>query len=137
MLVHKHLIIRSEVENPPLSAEETKTWLKELVEKIGMKIVSGPHAAYVEKEGNKGVTGVVIIETSHCAIHVWDEVRPALLQLDVYTCSTLDIADVFAHMQVFKPHKVEYKFLDREFDLKELDGCVAERSVGCCGGHCH
>lgn len=129
MLVHKHLIIRSEVENPPMSAEETIVWLRELVEKIGMKIVSGPHAAYVDKEGNKGVTGVVIIETSHCAIHVWDEVKPALLQLDVYTCSTLNINDVLEHMKVFKPAKMEYKFLDREFGLREINPSCGH---GCC-----
>jgi S-adenosylmethionine/arginine decarboxylase-like enzyme len=112
-----------------MSAETTASWLKELVEKIGMKIVSGPHAAYVDKEGNKGVTGVVIIETSHCAIHVWDECSPSLMQLDVYTCSPLTISDVFEHMKVFEPSKIEYKFLDREFGLCEIDPSCGH---GCC-----
>lgn len=121
MLVHKHLIIRAEVENPPLSAETTVNWLKELVEKIGMKIVLGPFAAYVDKPGNEGVTGIVVIETSHCAIHVWDKQEKPLIQLDVYTCSTLTLDVVFEHFQVFKPTKVEYKFLDREFGLNLIE----------------
>lgn len=121
MLVHKHLIIRAEVEKPPTSAEFTISWLRELVEKIGMKIVSGPHAAYVDKPGNEGVTGVVIIETSHCSIHVWDKHEPSLVQLDVYTCSTLEIDTVFEHFEVFEPTKVEYKYLDREFGLTLIE----------------
>lgn len=117
MLVHQHLIVRAEVNKPPMSAEFTIEWLRELVEKIGMKIVQGPYASYIDKPGNEGVTGVVIIETSHCSIHVWDHQSPALLQLDVYTCSSMDIKTVFDHMDVFEPSKIEYKYLDRELGL--------------------
>jgi S-adenosylmethionine/arginine decarboxylase-like enzyme len=116
--VHHHLIVRAEVKKPLSDVELTKTWLDELVTKIGMKKVSGPHAAYVEKEGNKGVTGCVIIETSHIALHVWDETNPALVQLDVYTCSCLPLEAVFEHLDVMQPRKIEYKFLDREHGLK-------------------
>jgi S-adenosylmethionine/arginine decarboxylase-like enzyme len=68
-------------------------------------------------KGNAGLTAVTIIETSHIAMHVWDEVTPALMQLDVYTCSTMDIKDVFAMLDQFEPSKVEYKYIDREHDL--------------------
>jgi S-adenosylmethionine/arginine decarboxylase-like enzyme len=70
--------------------------------------------------GNEGLTGVVVIETSHIAIHVWDAVEPALVQLDVYTCSTLDKDIIFAELEQWNPTKVEYKYLDREFGLKEV-----------------
>jgi S-adenosylmethionine/arginine decarboxylase-like enzyme len=69
--------------------------LKQLVDKIGMNILMGPYAVYSDMEGNQGLTAVTIIETSHIALHVWDEAEPALMQLDVYTCSALDINDVF------------------------------------------
>ena len=121
MLVHQHLIIRAEVKNPPTDEDFTKNWLTDLVNKIGMKIVSGPHAKYVSKEGNEGMTGVVIIETSHCAIHVWDRANPPLVQLDVYTCSCMDINTVFEHMDTFEPVKIEYKYLDRENELKLVE----------------
>lgn len=116
--VHHHLIVRAEVKKPLTDVEVTKIWLAELVDKIGMKKVLGPHAAYVDKEGNKGVTGVVIIETSHIALHVWDETSPALVQLDVYTCSCLPLEVVFDHLDLMQPRKIEYKFLDREHGLK-------------------
>jgi S-adenosylmethionine/arginine decarboxylase-like enzyme len=67
------------------------------------------------------LTAVTIIETSHIAMHVWDEVDPALMQLDVYTCSTLDIEDVFEALKEFDPMMIEYKYIDREHDLKLLD----------------
>jgi S-adenosylmethionine/arginine decarboxylase-like enzyme len=118
---HKHLIIRAEVNSPPKEAEWVKDWLGHLVEKIGMTICDGPHASYVDVPGNCGVTGVVIIETSHIAIHVWDEPNPALIQLDVYTCGPFNKQDIFDELQQFEPSKVEWKFLDREHGLKELE----------------
>jgi len=120
MLVHKHLIIRAEVNQPPMAPGFVKEWLQELVDRIGMKVLSGPHAEYVTVPGNRGVTGVVIIETSHLAIHIWDEPDPALLQLDVYTCGPFDPEIVFDVLKEFEPVKMEYKYLDREHGLNEV-----------------
>ena len=78
------------------------------------KIFSAPYKWFVKK----GI--VTVIETSHVAIHVWDECKPALIQLDVYTCGPLDIQKVFDALQQFEPEKVEYKFLDREKNLSSL-----------------
>lgn len=118
MIKHEHLIVRVECDKIITCPEETKIWLKQLVSILGMKIVSGPHTAYVDIPGNRGITGVVIIETSHVAIHCWDEQSPQLLQLDVYSCATVNINDVLKHLAIFKPTKIEYKFLDREHGLK-------------------
>ena len=92
MPVHKHLIIRAEVNRPITGEKEIKKWLRKLVKKIDMKIIKGPYSGYVSKEGNRGITAVVMIETSHIAIHIWDEISPALVQCDVsvsYTHLTL------------------------------------------------
>jgi S-adenosylmethionine/arginine decarboxylase-like enzyme len=87
----------------------------------------GPYAVYSDMVGNRGLTAVTIIETSHIAMHVWDEVSPALMQLDVYTCSTLNTADVFAALAEFVPHHVEFTYIDREHNLTLLDkGTVNE-----------
>ena len=127
ILEHKHLIVRAELNNPPQCAEAIQDWMKTLVDKIGMKILMGPYAVYSDMVGNRGLTAVTIIETSHIAMHVWDEVTPALMQLDVYTCSTLNIADVFSALVEFEPHHVEFKYIDREHNLSLLDkGTVNE-----------
>lgn len=120
-LVHKHLIIRAEVINPPTSPEYVESWLTSLVSTIGMKICKGPISHYVNVPGNRGVTGVVIIETSHIAIHVWDEKDPALIQLDVYTCGPMDTSDVFRALEDFDPVKIAFKYLDRESELVEIE----------------
>ena len=120
MLVHKHLIVRAECLDPPLDPQYVEQWLKNVVELIGMKVCKGPISAYVDVEGNEGATGVVIIETSHIAIHVWDRRMPALVQLDVYTCGAFEPQKIFNALQEFDVQKLEYKYLDREHELIEI-----------------
>ena len=121
---HKHLIIRTEVNNPPKDPEIIKEWLRELVSEIGMKLLDiehNPISGYVSKEGNEGLTAVCIIETSHIAMHVWDALEPALMQVDVYTCSTLDPQIVFDKLNDFDVVTAEYLLLDREHVLEQLE----------------
>tara|TARA_R110000822_G_scaffold20594_3_gene65868 strand:+ start:5304 stop:5729 length:426 start_codon:yes stop_codon:yes gene_type:complete len=117
ILTHQHLIVRALVAQPPKSIEEIKTWVKDLVPKIKMKLMGEPQAFYCNKKGNKGATCVAVIETSHIAMHVWDENNPALIQLDVYSCSELHEEIVFTHLEQFKPEKIQYKLLDRNHSL--------------------
>ena len=86
---HKHIIIRALCEKPPRDCEGAVEWWNELVDSIGMAkldIQNNPICGYVDTPGNAGLTICGIIETSHIAMHVWDESNPALIQLDVYTC---------------------------------------------------
>ena len=122
VLEHKHLIVRAELKNPPKDPDYIKTWMAKLVDTIGMKILMGPYSVYSPMVGNQGLTAVTIIETSHIAMHVWDECDPGMMQLDVYTCSKLDPRDVFDAISEFEPTKVEYKFIDREHSLQTLSG---------------
>jgi S-adenosylmethionine/arginine decarboxylase-like enzyme len=95
--------------------------MQDLVEAIDMKILMGPYSVYSDMVGNRGLTAVTIIETSHIALHVWDECEPALAQLDVYTCSKLDVEDVFEAIESWNPSKVEYKYIDREHNLTLIE----------------
>jgi len=120
VLEHKHLIVRAKVKEPPKDVKSIKTWMKTLVDCIGMKVLMGPYAVYSSVVGNQGLTAVTIIETSHIALHIWDEENPSLLQLDVYTCSTLNVSDVLDMIQDFEPIEIDYYFIDRETELKLL-----------------
>ena len=124
VLEHKHLIVRAELNNPPQCTVDIETWMRSLVEAIDMKILMGPYSVYSDMVGNRGLTAVTIIETSHIALHVWDECEPALAQLDVYTCSALNIQDVFDAIQSWNPTKVEYKYIDRENQLTLIEKSV-------------
>ena len=76
--------------------------------------------AKVSKKGNKGISGVAIIDTSHIGIHTWDETDPALIQLDVYSCKDFNKIDVLSCIEEFDPITVDYKYFDRENNFKEL-----------------
>ena len=85
-----------------------------------MNIIKGPYAAYVSKEGNCGMTGIVMIETSHIAIHIWDENRPALVQCDVYSCADFSSNEVLAEFMNMEVVKINHMMLDRMDTIKPV-----------------
>ena len=120
---HKHLIVRADIGWCPQEEDLNKIsdWIRSLIKKIDMKLLAGPYTTYVSEKGNKGMTSVAIIETSHIALHIWDEVSPGLMQLDVYSCADFNPPDVFKKVnELFQTIKMEYKFLDREKELVEV-----------------
>jgi S-adenosylmethionine/arginine decarboxylase-like enzyme len=115
MLFHKHLLVNAKVENPINTEEQGVDFLTRLVESIDMKIIKGPFASYVDKPGNRGLTAIVMIETSHIAFHIWDEEDPSLVQFDLYTCGELNLAMVLlAFGETFKIVSLDYQLFDRE-----------------------
>ena len=129
MPVHKHLIIRAEVNSPITNEKAIKKWLRNVVKKIDMKIIKGPYASYVQKEGNRGLTGVIMIETSHIAMHVWDEDRPALVQCDVYSCAEFSSNEVLAEFIPMDVTKIDHILLNRANEL-EIISCDWMKAMG-------
>ena len=120
---HKHLIVRADIGWCPQEEDLNKIsdWIRSLIKKIDMKLLAGPYTTYVNEKDNKGMTSVAIIETSHIALHIWDEESPGLMQLDVYSCADFNPPDVFDKVnELFQTIKMEYKFLDREKELVEV-----------------
>ena len=74
----------------------------------------------MSKEGNRGLTAVVMIETSHIAIHIWDETSPALVQCDVYSCAEFSSNEVLVEFVEMEPIKIEHMLLDRAVEIKNL-----------------
>jgi S-adenosylmethionine/arginine decarboxylase-like enzyme len=117
MALHNHVLINGYTLLPPTDEKQTIAWMQQLVDSIGMKTIQGPFASYVTQEGNRGLTAAVMIETSHIAMHVWDETDPAFMQFDLYTCSTLPVEKVIAN-------------LENHFGLFNANVLVLERSDG-------
>jgi S-adenosylmethionine/arginine decarboxylase-like enzyme len=117
MALHNHVLINGYTLLPPTDEKQTIEWMQQLVDSIGMKTIQGPFASYVTKEGNRGLTAAVMIETSHIAMHVWDETDPAFMQFDLYTCSTLPVEQVIQN-------------LESHFGLFNYSTLVLERSDG-------
>lgn len=122
MLNHKHLIIKAEINRPPTDITLLNDWFVRLVDKVGMKILMGPYSIYLNDPGNRGITGMVGITTSHASVHIWDEVKPAVLQMDVYSCKDFNIADVLEMLKEFDVVKSEYLVLDRNKSIEVVDG---------------
>jgi len=115
MIYHKHLLVNAKVKNPINTEEQGIEFLTNLVNKIDMKIIKGPFASYVDKEGNKGLTAIVMIETSHIAFHIWDETDPGLIQFDLYTCGQLELDKVISIFKdTFNVVEFDYVLFDRE-----------------------
>lgn len=122
MPLHNHLLLNGYMTNPPMDKEKVMSWLEELVAEIGMKVAAGPISAYVTKEGNRGMTVGCLIETSHIAMHVWDEANPAFVQFDLYTCSTLPTDAVIRNLVTnWGLHNYVHMVIERSdgFDIVE------------------
>lgn len=117
MALHNQLLINGYSDTPPTDETFIKQWMEDLVKQIDMKIIQGPYTAYVTKEGNRGLTAIVMIETSHIALHVWDEDNPGMIQFDLYTCSTLPVGDVIENLK-------------SNLGLKDYSFMVIEREKG-------
>ena len=116
MLFHKHLLVNAKVKQPIKTEGEAIDFLEKLVDRIDMKIIKGPFASYVDKPGNRGLTAIVMIETSHIAFHIWDEMDPSLVQFDLYTCGELNLPSVLtAFGETFNVQTLEYNLFDREY----------------------
>ena len=86
-----------------------------------MKTIQGPYASYVTKDGNRGLTCVVMIETSHIALHVWDEPYPAEIQFDLYTCGELPVQDVINNLESsLGLFNYKYLVLEREAGFNQV-----------------
>jgi S-adenosylmethionine/arginine decarboxylase-like enzyme len=117
-LFHQHVLIKAQVTNAPKSEQVLNQWLTELVSDIKMKVCIPARSHYVDAVGNEGLTGAINIETSHIAIHIWDDIVPAVLQCDVYSCSSYSEKVVMNKLNEWGIISYEYMTIDRNSEFK-------------------
>ena len=117
MPLHNQLLVNGFTTSALKSETAAVEWMQSLVDSIDMKTIQGPYASYVTKDGNRGLTCIVMIETSHIALHVWDEPYPAEIQFDLYTCGEL-------------PEEHILRKLEDELGLTDYNYMVLERETG-------
>ena len=110
---HIHLLITGKIRNTKVSEQELKEWFSNLVKLIDMEEFHEPIAKYDETVGNEGVTGIVLITTSHSSVHIWDE--NGLIQFDLYSCKEFDESVVISE-------------IDRMFDFEFLNTMTIDRN---------
>ena len=118
---HKHIIIRAYVNNPPKDANRLSDWCKEVVTAVGMKVIAGPLVVYCNMQCNAGYTAVTVLDFSHLAIHSWDEVSPALIEFDLFSCKEFDTNIVLDKLEEFDIVSHSIISVDRdEFDNRQI-----------------
>lgn len=129
---HLHLLVKGKIQNPPKEEQPLNEWLKSLVEKVGMKVILGPNSIYVNEPGNEGITGAVILATSHASIHIWDAEQPAMFQFDLYSCKDYKPNDVLNHIdEHFDLKSAYWSFIDRNGEtFFEIDNGVWKKELG-------
>ena len=94
--------------------------MKEIFSKLsklmGLQIIAGPVIVrYVGEEGSpsgEGLSGFMIVAESHVSIHT--DIRTSYASIDVYSCKEFDQEAVISYLlEVFKPRKIEKKFIPR------------------------
>lgn len=123
MLKHKHVLINLKVLAPPRDHEEVEAFLSFLIKRVNMRIAKSdtlpknPMGYYCNTLGNQGATGTGILETSHTALHTWDEGSPAKFHLDLYSCSDFDVQKILTLCQCFDIVSGTYIIIERDDDL--------------------
>jgi len=116
---HKHLILNAKVKNPINCDKECEVWLANLVKLIDMEILVPPMAKYCDIEGNEGVTGVVIITTSHISIHIWPQQPQPYIRMDVYSCKDFDPKSVINYVhETMEIVEEEHVVIDRNAKMQ-------------------
>jgi S-adenosylmethionine/arginine decarboxylase-like enzyme len=106
------------VSQTPRDPEVIVHFLNRLVELVDMEIFMPAQAKYCNDAHNSGVTGVVVITTSHASIHIWDNVvgnpYPGMLQMDLYSCKDYSAEDVLKYVEdYFGANIVSHLVIDR------------------------
>ena len=96
-MIHKHFLLTVKLNDPPTSVADATSFLSELVEKINMKVFFEPFGKFCDDPANYGVTAIVGLTTSHCALHCWNgDGYEAFCNIDIYSCKDFDETVVIA-----------------------------------------
>jgi S-adenosylmethionine/arginine decarboxylase-like enzyme len=86
-----------------------------------MEVLAGPNSVYCDHPGNEGITGTIVLSTSHASIHIWDSSTPGDFQFDIYSCKKFRPEDVLEHLNLFGLTEYGYIVVDRNERLSISD----------------
>ena len=120
---HRHLLLNGfTLPTLDVSIDSCKEWLDSLVPKINMKTLSPAQCFDCDDEGNEGITGIIVITTSHAAFHYWSTTStcPNRLSFCLYSCDEFDNEVIIEHIDKFWGlSDFRYKVFDRSWEITE------------------
>ena len=96
-----HLIVDGKARNDKLLRNKDKLfeWLVDITDALGMQILQGPICVESIWPGEyDGITGVVIISSSHIAVHTWPEAGQYTVNVDVFSCHSFPWENILARI---------------------------------------
>jgi S-adenosylmethionine/arginine decarboxylase-like enzyme len=115
------MLLNMALRKPPREPAQVEDWLSRVVEKVRMKVMREPWAGWDDTPGNEGVTGDVILTTSHCSIHIWNNAEPPYAKADLYSCAEFEPGEFLEMIREFEPYWFEYAVVDRtDFGFRQL-----------------
>ena len=115
---HQHLLVKGKINRPTKSTEVLDKWLIDLVHKVDMEVLAGPNSVYCDHPGNEGITGTIVLSTSHASIHILDSVTPGDFQFDIYSCKPFASETVLQHLDEFGLVEYNLLMIDRNNEMK-------------------
>lgn len=73
---------------------QIEDWLTRLVKTIDMQELKSAEAISCDDLGNEGISGIVILTTSHSSIHIWDKKPEPYLKMVLYSCKAFRTAPI-------------------------------------------
>lgn len=114
--VHLHLIVKgTSLRKPMTDALSVEIWLEDLVAAVGMHILVPAKARRCYDPGNEGVTGTVVLTTSHASIHIWEKPDGgSYFHFDLFSCAPFEWHQVLPLLLAFKPSALKGVLIDRD-----------------------
>jgi S-adenosylmethionine/arginine decarboxylase-like enzyme len=112
--VFKHLYGTAYVTETPdeKDLERIQEWMVRLVSAIDMNVLIPPQCVWCKTPNNEGLTGFVVIDTSHFAAHWW----PGFVKFDLFSCKDFSLDVVFELLKALTAYKITYTMIDRAED---------------------
>lgn len=80
----------------PFKSEQVRDWLTRLVKTVDMQELMPAEALECDDLGNEGVSGIVMLKTSHSSIHIWDRTELPYAKMMLYSCKAFNIEPILA-----------------------------------------
>lgn len=116
---HLHLVLNAFVlAEPDIPACEG--WLGALPALVGMTALAPPRCVECRDEGNEGITGTLVISTSHAAFHWWsaESEEPGRLSFCLYSCREFRPEGVLRHVDSFwMMRDSRARLIDRDWEI--------------------
>jgi S-adenosylmethionine/arginine decarboxylase-like enzyme len=110
---HVHFFATATLQKQRFTEPQISDWLSRLVRAVDMEVLAGPFVCTCNDVGNEGITGAVVLSTSHSTLHIWDQTSEPYLKMDLYSCKRFSNHTVLMMLRELNPRVVNFTVIDR------------------------